>query len=188
LAGQIIVIGASLGGTAVLQYLLSELPGNFSKPIVIVQHRAKESTEILVAILARRSKLKIKEAEDKERLCDSTVYVAPADYHLLVDRGSLALSIDPPVGFARPSIDVLFESAAAAYGTNVTAIVLTGGNTDGMRGAQRIKECGGTVIIQEPTECAADRLPLSAISAVAFDSILSSRDIASYLVNSETVA
>lgn len=187
MAGQIIVIGASLGGTSVLQYLLSELPENFSKPIAIVQHRAKESTDILVRILASRSKLTIKEAEDKECLCCSTVYVAPADYHLLVDRGFLALSIDPPVCFARPSIDVLFESAAAAYGINVTGIVLTGGNTDGMRGAQRIKECGGTVIIQEPTECVADRLPLSAISTAAFDSILSSRDIASYLINSGAV-
>lgn len=180
-------MGASLGGTSVLQNLLSELPERFPTPIAIVQHRAKESSDILVQLLGSRSKLTVKDAEDKEYLRDSTVYVAPADYHLLVDQGSLALSVDPPVSFARPSIDVLFESAAVAYGSNVTAIVLTGGNTDGMRGAQLIKQCGGTVIVQDPAQCLADRLPLSAISTAAFDSILSVHDIACYLINSGAV-
>lgn len=187
MSGRIIVMGASLGGTSVLQDLLSELPERFPTPIAIVQHRAKESTDILVQLLSSRSKLMVKEAEDKELIRDSTVYVAPADYHLLVDQGSLALSVDPPVSFARPSIDVLFESAATAYGSKVTGIVLTGGNTDGMRGAQQVKQRGGTVLIQDPTQCLADRLPLSAISIEAFDSILSVHDIASYLVNSGAV-
>ncbi len=113
---EIVVVGTSLGGLKALQALLAGLPKDFPLPVVIVQHRGKDSGDPLVALLQSATPLLVREAEDKQPMAPGVVYLAPADYHLLVEAGGFMLSTDAPVVFARPSVDVLFESAADAYG------------------------------------------------------------------------
>ncbi len=139
---KIVVVGASTGGLKALQTLLPALPAEFPAPIVIVQHRGTDS-EILADFLRRSSKLRVKEPEDKELIEAGNVYLAPRDYHLLIDDGSFALSTESPVAYARPSIDVLFESASDEYQDRVIGVILTGANRDGARGLQKIKAGGG---------------------------------------------
>ena len=140
-ACRLVVIGGSWGGTEAVGRLLADLPETFSLPVAVALHRSPGSSEeMLVKSLSRMSKLRVVEPDDKTALERGVVYVAPADYHLLVERGSFALSVDERIQFARPSIDVLFESAADAYGAGVIGIILTGANEDGALGLARIKE------------------------------------------------
>ena len=139
---DIVVIGTSTGGLKALQTLLSGLPGEFSLPIVVVQHRGKDSESGLCQFLNRWSSNPVVEPEDKEPLKAGRVYLAPREYHLLLEKRSLALSIDPAVAFARPSIDVLFESAADEYQERAIGVILTGANRDGARGLAAIKSRG----------------------------------------------
>ena len=180
---ELIVVGCSLGGMHALQTILQGLPKEFCLPIVVAQHRHKRSNEGLPAFLRRVSHLKVVDADDKQPIKEGTVYLAPADYHLLVDKGSLSLSVDDAVRFSRPSIDVLFESAADAYGAAVVGIILTGANDDGTRGAARIKRRGGTVVAQDPKTAEAPVMPQAAITAGVVDQILPLDQIASYLVS-----
>jgi two-component system, chemotaxis family, protein-glutamate methylesterase/glutaminase len=177
LAIDFVVVGASLGGFNALGFLLSELPASLSVPIAVVQHRSSGSGESLKVALQRRCRLRVQDAQDKERIQSGRVYLAPADYHLLVERGSLALSTDPPVCNARPSVDVLFESAADAYGADLAAVVLTGANRDGSQGAAWVKRRGGTVIVQDPATAECPIMPRSAIEAAAVDFVLPLVDI-----------
>jgi two-component system chemotaxis response regulator CheB len=147
---QIIVIGTSLGGLEALQVILSGLPNTFPIPIAVVQHRHKTSDDTLRLLLQSYSNLVVKEAEDKEEILPGWVYLAPADYHLLIESkdqtGSqpyFSLSTDAPVTYARPSIDVLFETAADAYSKKVIGVLLTGANQDGVQGLAKIKARGG---------------------------------------------
>jgi two-component system chemotaxis response regulator CheB len=179
---QIIVVGTSLGGLKALETLFGGLSYAFPTPIAVVQHRAKSSRDTLAEILQLHTALKVREVEDKDRLEPGTVYIAPADYHLLIEVGHCALSLDPPVSYARPSVDVLFESAADAYGAGVIGVVLTGNNTDGAKGCARIQEAGGTVIVQEPSECESPTMPNSAIAAVKVDHVLRLAKIAPRLI------
>lgn len=156
---EIVVIGASLGGLKALQALLPVLPANFRVPVVIVQHRGKDSGESFEAFLQQYSPLPVIEAEDKTNIEDGRVYVAPADYHLLIGQGCFCLSTDAPVSNARPSIDVLFESAAEAYGGSVIAVILTGANHDGAEGAAEIARRGGVVLVQNPETAEARTMP-----------------------------
>ena len=182
---EIIVIGCSLGGMHALQVILSNLTRDFCVPIAVAQHRHKKSSEGLPAYFRRQTDLKVVDAEDKQWIQPGHVYLAPADYHLLVERngarGELSLSVDEAVRYSRPSIDVLFESAADAYKNRVVAIVLTGANDDGSRGAARIKARGGLVIVQEPETAEAPAMPRAAIEAVQVDRILRLEDIAPFL-------
>jgi two-component system chemotaxis response regulator CheB len=178
---KIVVIGTSIGGLKALETLLGDLGGQFPVPIAIVQHRGKSSNDALVKILQQYTLLTVKEAEDKERLCPSTVYLAPADYHLLIERGSCALSLEAPSNYARPSVDILFDSAADAYGPGVIAVVLTGGNADGAQGAARIKESGGIVVVQDANECENSAMPLATMAATKVDCVLKLSKMASYL-------
>jgi two-component system chemotaxis response regulator CheB len=178
----VIVIGTSLGGLQALEVLLSRLPADFPLPVIIVQHRHPDSDERLVAHLQTHCPLPISDAEDKEPVLARRVYLAPADYHLLVEQESFALSLEAPVNFARPSIDVLFESAADAYREKVIGVVLTGASRDGADGAARIKARGGLIVVQDPATAEGRMMPEAVIAMVEPDRILLLEEIAEFLV------
>ena len=161
----IVVVGAALGGLHALQVLLGALPRGFGPPIVVVQHRGKHPDDALSRLLGAHCALAVGEPLDKDPLESGHVYIAPADYHLLVDRGVMSLSTEAPVNYARPSIDVLFESAAESYTTGVVGVVLTGANHDGANGAARIQQRGGRVLVQDPAGAESRPMPLAALAA-----------------------
>ncbi len=149
MAVSVVVVGTSLGGLTAMKVLLSGLPRGFQPPVVVVQHRIKTADDALVNLLAKETPLSVSEPNDKEPLESGHVYLAPADYHLLLERGFLTLSTEAPVNHARPSIDVLFESAAVTHGRGVVGVILTGSNHDGAIGSTRIKERGGALLVQD---------------------------------------
>ncbi len=179
---ELVVVGTSLGGLYALEVLLSGLSKSFPLSMAVVQHRHKDSDNKLGAFLQRHSALPLKEAEDKAVILPGRVYLAPADYHLLVEPGRLALSTEAPVLYARPSIDVLFESAADAYGERLIGVILSGASHDGAQGLAKIKACGGLAVVQEPATAQSRTMPEAAIATVAVDSILMLEDIAPLLV------
>lgn len=178
---EIVVVGTSLGGLTALEALLKGLPGDFNLPIVVVQHRDKRSDGTLGMILERYTGLNVCDAEDKMPITRGNVYLAPPNYHLLVERGSLSLSCEGPVLFARPSIDVMFESAADAYGCRTIGVIMTGASADGARGLAAIKQRGGVAIVQQPETAEARAMPAAAIAAVKPDRILPLNEIGLYL-------
>lgn len=159
-----VVIGASAGGVDALLALMHMLPRSFAAALLLVLHvPAGRST--LAQLLARVCALPVKEAEDKEVLRDGQVYVAPGGYHLLVEPDrTLSLSVDEPVHFARPAIDLTFESAALAYEDQLLAIVLTGANADGAAGLAAVREQNGECWVQDPQEAASRAMPDAAIA------------------------
>lgn len=179
---DIVCVGCSLGGMIALEVILENLPRTFPLPIAVVQHRHRASDETLPSMLRRHSRLEVVDVLDKQWIRPGTVYLAPANYHLLVSRGEFSLSVDEKVAYARPSVDVLFESAADAYADRVIAVVLTGANDDGARGARRVKERGGLLIVQAPETAEAPAMPRAAIAAASVDRILRVEEIAPYLV------
>ena len=183
-APELVAIGTSLGGLNALSALLAGLPPGLAVPIVIVQHRAISSDGGgLAQLLQEHTPLTVVEAEDKMPIESGTVYLAPADYHLLIEsRGLLALSTDPPVRAARPSIDVLFETAADAYREGVLGVLLTGASADGARGLAAIKAHGGRAIVQDPETAEARTMPAAALSATAVDYVLPLSKIGEHLV------
>jgi two-component system chemotaxis response regulator CheB len=176
----IVVVGTSSGGLKALQTLLSGLPAKFPLPLVIVQHRGKDSAD-LCEFLDQVSSLPVSEPEDKESLLAGHVYLAPRDYHLLIEEKSFALSTESPVAFARPSIDVLFESAADEYKGHAIGVILTGANRDGARGLARIKTNGGVTLVEDPVSAAVRIMPDAAIDSSTVDHVLELREIASFL-------
>ncbi|WP_337884049.1 chemotaxis protein CheB [Fischerella thermalis] len=186
---QIIVIGTSLGGLEALQVILLGLPKTFPVPIAVVQHRHKDSDDTLRVLLQSYTNLVVKEAEDKEEILPGWVYLAPADYHLLIESKDktvsqpyFSLSTDVPVTYARPSIDVLFETAADAYNQKVIGVLLTGANQDGVQGLAKIKARGGMSIVEEPESAFCAIMPAAAIAFGVADQVLPLADIASFLV------
>lgn len=183
---ELIVVGCSMGGMHALGVILGALPKDFPLPIVVVQHRYRTSNQGLPDYYRRHASINVVDADDKQWIQPGTIYLAPADYHLLVDRvdgkGEMSLSVDDAVRHSRPSIDVLFESAADAYRSSLVAVVLTGANDDGTRGAQRVKMRGGIVIAQDPKTAEAPTMPQAAIDAGVVDQILPLDQIASFLV------
>lgn len=169
---KIVAIGASLGGLRAVQMTLADLPAQLTGIILIVQHRSADSDGTLAELLQGGVRVPVHEAEDKMRLTPGCIYLAPPDYHLLVDEQRLALSTEPPVNYARPSIDVLFEAVAAAYGPAVVGVLLTGANDDGARGLAAIKRRGGLTIAQDPRTAEAPAMPRAAIESKAADYIL----------------
>jgi two-component system, chemotaxis family, protein-glutamate methylesterase/glutaminase len=179
---DLICIGASWGGLQAVSQLLSDIPPELEQAIVIAQHRHPDSrTAGLPELLALQIARPVYDVDDKMAIEPSHVYVAPPDYHLLVERGSFALSLDERVQFARPSIDVLFETAADAYRERVIGVILTGANEDGAAGLRSIKERGGVAIIQDPTEATRRAMPEAAIAATAADAILPLAEIGRFL-------
>lgn len=150
---EAIVIGTSAGGFLALSTLLEKLPPDYFIPIVVVQHRAKDSRDLFEDVLQRKCRIAIKQADEKEMVDSKTVYIAPPDYHLLIEMDrTFSLSSESHVQFSRPSIDVLFESAAYVYKDKLIGIILTGANTDGAVGITTIKRLGGVTIAQDPAE------------------------------------
>lgn len=179
---DLVVVGSSWGGLQAVGRLLADLPRDFEPAVVIAQHRHPDSHPgTLQHLLQRQTERPVLEAEDKLAIEPRHVYVAPPDYHLLVERGSFALSVDDRVRHARPSIDVLFESAAYAYGDRVVGIILTGANDDGAMGLARIKELGGVAVVQDPAAAAKREMPDAAIASTAADAILPLEEIGAYV-------
>ncbi len=179
---EIVVVGASAGGFRALEQILGGLPQGFPVPIVVVQHRARESGDAFAELLGQQTLLPVREVEDDDVLRAPGVYLAPPDYHVLVEPGRMALSIDEPVSYSRPSVDVLFESAADAYGPRVVAVLLTGANADGAKGLVRVKEVGGYAIVQDPHTAESPEMPAAGISTARIDRVLPLDEIATELV------
>lgn len=179
---RVIVIGASAGGISALQIVLARLPDAFPLAILIAQHRPANMHSNLTEILARASALPVKEAQEAEEIRGGTVYLAPANYHLLVEtNATLSLSVDAHVCFARPSIDILFESAAQAFHENLIAIILSGANADGSAGIKKVAQCGGITIVQEPSDAEMPDMPRAALLAVEANYVLPLADLAAQL-------
>jgi two-component system chemotaxis response regulator CheB len=170
---ELIAIGTSVGGMQALIALLRELPNTFPLPLVVVQHRTADGRFGMRDLLQDHTGLTVVEADDKHPIEAGHVYLAPPDYHLLVEADrTLALSTDGPVHYARPSIDVLFESAADVYRDGLIGVVLTGASVDGARGARRIKQRGGWLIVQDPVTAESRVLPDAVLAAVPPDEIV----------------
>ena len=179
---DVVVVGSSWGGLHAVSELLTGLPDDVEAPIVIAQHRHPDSIEdVLIATLRAQVDRPVVEVEDKLPIERRHVYVAPPGYHLLVERGSFALSVDERVQFARPSIDVLFESAADEYREGVIGVVLSGANADGAAGLARIKQRGGIAIVQDPAGAARRTMPDAAIAAAAPDAVLPLGEIGPFI-------
>jgi two-component system chemotaxis response regulator CheB len=178
----LVIVGASWGGLQALRWVLEGLPADFPTPIVVAQHRSSHSSDVMVRIVQTHSPLAISEASDKDVIEPGHVYIAPPDYHLLVEPGSLALSTDEFVHYSRPSIDVAFESAADAYADRLVGVILTGSNTDGSAGLRRIRDTGGITVVQDPATAARSEMPSAAIAAVTGARVLPLRKIAPFLV------
>lgn len=162
----VIVIGASVGAIEALSAVLPSLPADYPFAVLVVVHIPPDARSLLSEIFGPRCRIRVKEAEDKERLAPATIYFAPPDYHLLVeDDYTISLSNDEPVRFSRPSIDVLFETAADAFGDAVTGVVLTGSNGDGSAGLRAIHDAGGKGLVQSPEEAVGKEMPLAALHA-----------------------
>jgi len=167
---DVIVIVSSAGCFAALTAILTRLPAALPQAVVVVQHLHPDGGEYMVEFLNGRCLLPVKEAEDKEVVAPGVIYVAPAQYHLLVERDrSFSLSVDEKVNYSRPSIDVLFESAAVAYGTNLAGVVLTGANADGAAGLAAIKAHGGLAVVQDPATAEVAVMPQAALDAAKVD-------------------
>tara|TARA_B100000929_G_scaffold139715_1_gene110658 strand:- start:1853 stop:2419 length:567 start_codon:yes stop_codon:yes gene_type:complete len=161
-----VVIGASAGGVQALSQLLPDLPPDFPVPVMIVVHIPARRDNALVELFDRKCRMAVKEAEDKEPLTAGTIYFAPPDYHLLVEAdGTLALSSDETVNHSRPAIDVLFETAADAFGPALTGILLTGANHDGARGMRAMSDAGSLCIVQDPASAEIATMPEAALAA-----------------------
>lgn len=169
---ELVVVGASWGGLAALSRLVAELPSDFSVPMAVVQHRSRHADNLLASLLQDVSPLKIVDVEDKEPLEPGHVYIAPANYHMMVERGHLSLTTDPMVRFSRPSIDVTFMSAGDAYLEKTLGVVLTGANDDGSRGLRHIVDRGGRAIVQDPETAESRAMPAAAAGAVPEAEIL----------------
>lgn len=176
---RVVVVGASAGGLHALRTLVSGLPADFSLPVVVVQHRARES-ELLCELLQECTRIPVQEVVDKLEMTPG-VFVGPPDYHLLVDEGYFTLSCDDPVRYSRPSIDVMFESAVDSYGMDVVGVVLTGANADGARGLRRVADAGGHAVVQQPETAEVRVMPRSALKAVPGACVLPLEEIGPHL-------
>jgi two-component system, chemotaxis family, protein-glutamate methylesterase/glutaminase len=179
---EVIAIGASWGGLLAVGTLLEGIPKELDQAIVVAQHRAADSSRgVLETLLQRHIARPVSEPGDKEAIEPCRVYIAPADYHLLVERGHFALSLDARVQFARPSIDVLFESVAESYRDRAIGIVLTGANEDGAAGLAAIKRNGGVSIVQDPRTAERRMMPDAALAAVEADAVLPLEEMGHFL-------
>lgn len=180
---QAVVIGASAGGFNALEKLFSLLDSSFALPVIVVQHISPDQdTQYTLKHYSEVSGRKVKEADEKEKIEAKTIYLAPPSYHLLIENDySFSLSVEERINYSRPSIDLLFTSAAEVYFDKLLGIILTGANSDGTAGCAGIKANGGTVIAQDPEEAQSSEMPASAIRKVKVDQVMKIEDIAKYL-------
>ena len=179
----IVCAGTSWGGLVALRRILHDLGEAFTLPVVVIQHRHRDSDGLLADLLQDCTPRPVREVEDKDPVEPGRVYVAPANYHLLIDEGHFALTTDPPVRFSRPSIDVTFSAAADEYGAGTIGLVLTGANADGAEGLRRIAESGGAAIVQDPDGAESPVMPRAALRAVPQARRLALEEIAPYLTS-----
>lgn len=180
---EAIVIGTSAGGLGALTLLLEQLPADYPLPLIVVQHRSKDERALLEEVLQPKCTIRIRQAEEKEIILPGNVYFAPADYHLLIEKDrTFSLNCEPPVHYSRPSIDVLFESAADAYGPQLVGILLTGANKDGAAGIEMIRKQGGLTIAQDPETALYPYMPKAAIDTGKVQKILSLENIRHFLL------
>ncbi|BAV06087.1 CheB methylesterase [Filimonas lacunae] len=178
----LVVVGGSAGSLDVILKVLPLLSERLLIPVIIVLHRKTSDDNILVELLAAKTKLPVKEVEDGDIITPGIVYVAPADYHLLIEKnGGLSLDASEKINYSRPSIDATFESAALAYNTQLTAVILSGGNGDGTEGLKAVKEHKGVAIAQDPSTATAPYMPQFAITAIPMDAILDAEGLAEYI-------
>ncbi len=181
---EAVVIGCSAGGIEALSEILPSLPGDMPIPVLIVQHISPDTDGFLVHFLDESCPVKVKEAEDGEDIQPGIVYIAPANYHLLVEKDrSLSLSVDSHVNYSRPSIDILFETASWVYRENLVGILLTGANSDGSRGLKTVQEQGGLTVVQDPSTASAPFMPQSAFDLIKVDHSLPLEEITTLLRN-----
>lgn len=177
-----IVIGASAGGMEALKTVLTPLKKDIGVPIMIVQHTGPYSDDFLARFLNNLCDIEVQEAGDKEKIKPGVAYIAPPNYHILIeDDKTIALSVEPKVNYARPSVDVLFESAADVYAESLIGVILTGANNDGAAGLKKIKDYGGLALVQEPSEAEASSMPSAAIEATEVDHVLKLKEIGPFL-------
>ena len=177
-----LAIGVSAGGMTALKTILPKVPGDFPLSVFIVQHQQLDSDDFLAQYLNTISVIEVTQARCGESILANHVYIAPAGYHLLVEEDfTFSLSVDPPVNFAIPSIDVLFDTAAEAYGDELIGLVLTGANSDGSLGLKNINENGGLALVQDPQTAEVATMPKAALAATAVHKILALEEIAAYL-------
>lgn len=177
-----IAIGASAGAVQALQAILPRLPVGYPLPVLVIVHVPPDRSNVLLPLFQAKCRIPVKEAEDKEPMVGGVIYFAPSDYHLLVEAdGALALSNDEPVNYSRPSIDVLFESAADAYGPALVGVILTGANNDGAAGLKAVTDAGGVAIVEDPAQAYASAMPAAALDAVSTAKVMTLDAIASYL-------
>ena len=184
---QAVVIGVSAGGIKALSVILPALPADFPAPILVVIHLPPSRKSIIADLFRDKCALAVREAEDKEVLSPGVIYFAPPDYHLLVETdGSISLSSEEPVMFSRPSIDVLFETAADAFGEGLVGIILTGANPDGAQGLKAVADAGGRAIVQIPAHAYASTMPEAALQSCPEAAAMDLEEIAAYLKKAVT--
>jgi two-component system chemotaxis response regulator CheB len=184
---EAVVIGVSAGGLKALTSFIPELPGDLGLALIIVQHVREGSDDFLARHLNGMSAIRVKEADEKEPIQAGTAYLAPPGYHLLVeDDRTFSLSAGPFVSFSRPSVDVLFDSAAHAYGDRLVGVILTGANSDGALGLAAVKQAGGVTIVQNPDTADTPSMPKAAIRATTVDHVLTLAQIAPFLASLPT--
>lgn len=178
-----VVMGASAGGVGALMRVLEALPADFPLPLAMVLHLRPDAGNFLADILNRRSPVQVRQAEEKEHMRPGVAYLAPPNYHLLIEEDrSLALNVDERVNFARPAVDMLFDTAAYAFGRELVGVILTGANGDGAQGSKRIKANGGMLLVQDPLEAEASAMPEAALAATTPDRVLKLAEIGPLLV------
>lgn len=179
-----VVIGASAGGLYALTQLLENLPVDYRLPVIIVQHRSKDERGLLEEILQEKCRIRVQQANEKETIESGTVYIAPPDYHLLVESDmTFSLTTDEKVNFSRPSVDVLFETAADVYRSSLIGIVLTGANNDGRKGIEAVRKYDGMTVAQDPEEAEFPSMPSAAIKSGAVLKVLKLTDIKNFLLS-----
>jgi two-component system chemotaxis response regulator CheB len=178
---EIVVVGCSWGGLEAMRTLLHGLPAQFEMPMIFVQHRSRDSDASLARILQEHTRLRVCEVEDKQPIEAGAVYIAPANYHTLVEEGHFSLSVEAPVRYSRPSIDVTMTTAAAAYRHRAIGVVLTGSNEDGSAGVRRIVDAGGMAVVQDPATAMAIQMPAAALKAVPTARVFRLERLATFL-------
>jgi two-component system chemotaxis response regulator CheB len=184
-----LVIGTSAGGLFALSFLLENLPPGFGIPIIVVQHRSKGPRDLLEEVMQSKCKIMVKQADEKENIASGFVYIAPPDYHLLIENDkTFSLSSDKQVHFSRPSIDVLFETAAMVFRHTLVGIILTGANNDGAAGIISVKKFVGLTIAQDPAEAQFPFMPEAAIRTKAVQHIWTLSEIQNFLLKNHYFA
>lgn len=183
LAYEIVVVGTSSGGLAALRTLVEGLPRDYDIPTAIIQHRHRDSDALLARFLQEHTRLRVCEVEDKQPIEAGRLFIAPANYHMLVEQGHFSLSTEAPVRYSRPSIDVALTSAADAYRHRSVGVVLTGANADGAEGLRRVANSGGMAVIQDPATAEMTAMPLAALRAVPTARVLPLDRIAPFLAD-----